>query len=69
MDGIHDLGGMHGFGAVVEPGGEAPYHQRWEPRVMALHILLAVPLTGRRERRGAARRRGRRARRGRGAAA
>jgi nitrile hydratase subunit beta len=46
MDGIHDLGGMHGFGAVVEPGGEAPYHQRWEPRVMALHILLAVPLTG-----------------------
>jgi nitrile hydratase subunit beta len=40
MDGIHDLGGMHGFGAVVEPGGEAPYHRRWEARVLALHILV-----------------------------
>jgi nitrile hydratase subunit beta len=46
MDGIHDLGGMHGFGAVVEPGGEAPYHQRWEPRVMALHILLELQRLG-----------------------
>jgi nitrile hydratase subunit beta len=46
MDGIHDLGGMHGFGAVVEPGGEAPHHQRWEPRVMALHILLELQRLG-----------------------
>src|SRR4029453_11628931 len=40
MDGLHDLGGMHGFGAVVAPGGEAPYHERWEPRVFALHLLV-----------------------------
>jgi hypothetical protein len=39
-DGIHDLGGMHGFGAVVAPGGEAPYHERWEARVFALHLLV-----------------------------
>jgi nitrile hydratase subunit beta len=46
MDGIHDLGGMHGFGAVVEPGGEAPYHQRWEPRILALHILMDLQRLG-----------------------
>jgi hypothetical protein len=39
-DGIHDLGGMHGFGAVVAPSGEAPYHERWEARVFALHLLV-----------------------------
>ena len=29
MDGVHDMGGMHGFGAVVESGGELAYHERW----------------------------------------
>jgi nitrile hydratase subunit beta len=42
MDGIHDLGGMHGFGAVVTPGGEAPYHERWEPRVFAMQVLTGL---------------------------
>src|SRR4029453_5876068 len=42
MDGIHDLGGMHGFGAVVAPGGEAPYHERWGRRVPALLQLVAL---------------------------
>jgi nitrile hydratase subunit beta len=42
VDGVHDLGGMHGFGAVLEPGGEAPYHERWEPRIMALHLLVTL---------------------------
>jgi nitrile hydratase beta subunit len=42
MDGIHDLGGMHGFGAVAVPGGDAPYHQRWEARVFALHLLVGL---------------------------
>jgi nitrile hydratase len=36
MDGIHDLGGMHGFGPVrVEPD-EPVFHARWEGRVLAL---------------------------------
>jgi nitrile hydratase len=36
MDGIHDLGGMHGFGPVrVEPD-EPVFHARWEGRVFAL---------------------------------
>jgi nitrile hydratase subunit beta len=42
MDGIHDLGGMHGFGAVVAPGGEAPYHEGWEARVFALQLLVEM---------------------------
>ena len=46
MDGIHDLGGMHGFGAVVEPGGEVPYSERWEARVFALHVLASVERLG-----------------------
>src|SRR4051794_1211749 len=36
------MGGMHGFGAVVAPGGELAYHEPWEARVFALHLLIAV---------------------------
>lgn len=46
MDGVHDMGGMHGFGAVVEPGGELPYHERWEPRVFAIHLLISTERLG-----------------------
>jgi nitrile hydratase subunit beta len=42
MDGAHDMGGMHGFGRVVEPGGELAYHERWEPRVFATHMLVGM---------------------------
>jgi nitrile hydratase subunit beta len=34
VDGVHDMGGMHGFGAVV-PDGEI-FHADWEPRLFAL---------------------------------
>src|SRR5579864_8292572 len=34
------MGGMHGFGRVVVPGGEEPYHERWEPRVFAIQMLV-----------------------------
>jgi nitrile hydratase len=46
VDGVHDMGGMHGFGAVVEPGSELPYHERWEPRVFALHLLVSTERLG-----------------------
>jgi nitrile hydratase len=46
MDGIHDLGGMHGFGAALTPGAEAPYHQAWEARVFALHTLIGLEELG-----------------------
>ena len=34
------MGGMHGFGPVVEPGGDEPYHEPWEARVFALHLVI-----------------------------
>jgi nitrile hydratase len=33
---------MHGFGAAFEPGGELAYHEAWEPRVFAIHLLVGV---------------------------
>jgi nitrile hydratase subunit beta len=42
MDGVHDLGGTHGFGAVVAPGGQAPFHEGWEKRVFALYLLVGL---------------------------
>ena len=42
VDGVHDMGGMHGFGRVVEPGSELPYHERWEPRVFAIQMLVGL---------------------------
>jgi nitrile hydratase subunit beta len=42
MDGVHDMGGMHGFGPVVRPGVELPYHERWEPRIFALSALVGI---------------------------
>jgi nitrile hydratase subunit beta len=39
MDGIHDMGGMQGFGEAVSAGSEAPFHGAWELRVFALNML------------------------------
>lgn len=36
MDGIHDLGGMHGFGKVEREENEPPFHARWEATVAAI---------------------------------
>ncbi len=32
MDGVHDLGGMQGFGAVATEVDEPPFHEQWEGR-------------------------------------
>jgi nitrile hydratase len=42
MDGVHDMGGMHGFGRVALPGSELAYHERWEPRMFAIQMLVAL---------------------------
>ena len=39
MDGIHDLGGMHGFGPVQVEHGEPVFHEPWEARAFALNLL------------------------------
>jgi nitrile hydratase subunit beta len=36
MDGVHDMGGMDGFGKVDPEPNEPVFHKRWEGRVMAL---------------------------------
>lgn len=41
-DGVHDMGGMHGFGPVVVPGGDAPSHEPWELRVFALSTIVGI---------------------------
>ncbi len=42
MDGVHDMGGMHGFGEVVRAGDERVFHADWEPRVFAIHTLIGL---------------------------
>ncbi len=36
MDGVHDMGGMDGFGKVEPEKNEPVFHARWESRVMAM---------------------------------
>ena len=40
MDGIHDLGGKHGFGGTLEVRDEAQFHADWELRVRAIAGLM-----------------------------
>ncbi len=43
MDGVHDMGGMHGFGPVTDEADEAVFHEEWHGRVFATNLaLLAV---------------------------
>ena len=39
MDGIHDLGGMSGFGAVEVERGEPVFHEPWQALAFALNAL------------------------------
>ncbi len=40
MDGIHDLGGMHGFGPVQKEEEERVFHAPWERRVFGLSFSV-----------------------------
>ena len=40
MNGIHDMGGMHGMGPIVHEKSEPTFHQRWEGRVYAITRVL-----------------------------
>jgi nitrile hydratase beta subunit len=42
MNGVHDMGGMHGFGPVLKETDEPVFHEEWEGRVFGM-----VQLTGR----------------------
>ncbi len=36
MNGVHDMGGMDGFGKVEAELNEPPFHEKWEGRVLAM---------------------------------
>ena len=42
MDGVHDMGGMDGFGPVVVGGVDEVFHDDWERRVFALNMLTGI---------------------------
>ncbi len=44
MNGVHDMGGMHGLGPVAPQTDEPVFHADWEKRVLAL--VIASPARG-----------------------
>jgi nitrile hydratase len=42
MNGVHDMGGMQGFGPVKPEPNEPVFHARWEARVLALRRALGA---------------------------
>lgn len=46
MNGIHDMGGMHGFGPVEPEANEPVFHHDWEGRVFAMRVVTPVPIPG-----------------------
>jgi nitrile hydratase beta subunit len=42
MNGIHDMGGMHGMGPIQHEKDEPVFHQAWEGRVYAINRALGV---------------------------
>jgi nitrile hydratase subunit beta len=40
MDGVHDMGGMHGFGKVEPEPNEPVFHAPWEGRTLALNRAM-----------------------------
>jgi nitrile hydratase beta subunit len=42
MNGVHDMGGMHGMGPVVIEPNEPVFHERWESRVFALRRAMGA---------------------------
>ena len=37
MNGVHDMGGMHGMGPIQYESNEPVFHEPWEARVFALN--------------------------------
>lgn len=42
MNGIHDLGGMHGLGPIDVERNEPVFHEEWERRMFAVFASLYV---------------------------
>src|SRR2546430_1013684 len=42
MNGVHDMGGMHGMGPIVREENEPVFHHDWEGRVLALNLAAGA---------------------------
>ena len=42
MNGVHDIGGMHGMGPIPYEKNEPVFHARWEGRVYAMNVALGA---------------------------
>jgi nitrile hydratase len=42
MNGVHDMGGMHGMGPIAPEADEPVFHEPWEGRVLALNRATAA---------------------------
>jgi nitrile hydratase subunit beta len=42
MNGVHDMGGMHGMGPIAPEPNEPVFHERWEGRVYALNRAIGA---------------------------
>jgi nitrile hydratase len=42
MNGIHDMGGMHGMGPIEHEQNEPVFHERWEGRVYAITRVIGA---------------------------
>lgn len=47
MNGVHDMGGMHGFGSVEPEEHEPVFHEPWEGRVYGMRRILGSRAGGR----------------------
>ena len=42
MNGVHDMGGMHGMGPIEREANEPVFHHDWERRVLALNLAAGA---------------------------
>jgi nitrile hydratase beta subunit len=42
VNGVHDMGGMHGMGPIQSEQDEPVFHERWEARAFALTMAMAA---------------------------
>jgi nitrile hydratase beta subunit len=42
VNGVHDMGGMQGFGPIQPENNEPVFHARWEGRVLAMRRLVSA---------------------------
>jgi nitrile hydratase beta subunit len=42
VNGVHDMGGMHGLGPIVAEVDEPVFHARWEARTLALTLAMGA---------------------------